>query len=514
MGQQYQDILLEKLNKLQGLSNSKKTVLQYAKYISLYKSNDIKGIGNSNVLIDCHEDYIDRKELINLLLEILNTDDVHYLTKRELINDVFYNKIDSDVIIIDTIELQTTLKYNVSDLRYRVNSSKNKVFIIVSSDFDRKALSYIVDLFSWHIETEETSVEDKQVYIINKLKENNISLSKNSTNLLALAKEDMPIIDTTLLNAIVDCKLNNIDVVDDKFLDKYNQSIDDDIEQDVNIKSNTKPALQQLDELIGLDDIKKQIHQIINYIKLNKERGKMPMLHMCFEGPAGSGKNEVARLVGQTFKEENILPKGQFIEVSRGDLVAGYVGQTALKTQEVIDRAKGGVLFIDEAYSLNPRDSGKDFGAECISTLIKAMEDNRDNLCVILAGYTEDMQQLLKTNRGFSSRIQFELQFPDYTADELYQIFKKMVKAEGYKLLSNIRPTLIEHFEKARQQENFGNGRYARSLFEKVKFEQADRCATDNTADVNTITKSDIINVIEHLEPNIQKEKNKIGFAI
>lgn len=226
------------------------------------------------------------------------------------------------------------------------------------------------------------------------------------------------------------------------------------------------------------------------------------------------GKNEVAKFVGQIFKEENILPQGQFVEVSRADLVAPYIGQTAIKTQEVINRAKGGVLFIDEAYSLDPKESDKDFGAECISTLIKAMEDYRNDLCVILAGYAEDMEHLLNANRGFKSRIQFRLKFNDYTADELYQILKKMVKDDGYKLSSNIKSVLLEHFEKVRKQDNFGNGRYVRSLFEKLKFEQADRCATDTTADVNTITKADVINVIEHLELNIPKEKNKIGFAV
>ena len=165
-------------------------------------------------------------------------------------------------------------------------------------------------------------------------------------------------------------------------------------------------------------------------------------------------------------------------------------------------------------YALNPKNNGKDYGSECISTLIKAMEDYRDNLCVILAGYTEDMKQLLKTNRGFPSRIQFELQFPDYTSNELYQIFKKMVKAEGYKLLSNIRPILIEHFEKARQQENFGNGRYARSLFEKVKFEQADRIVLDTTADINNIKLCDVKNVLTRLEKQKPQEKIKIGFSV
>lgn len=513
MDQQYENMLMEKLNTIQGLSGAKETILQYTKYISLCKSGTIKGIGNSNVIIDCPDDYIDRKTLVGLFIEIIGTDDVHYITKRELNNDIWFNKISSNVVILDTIELQSTLQFNIADLKYRVSRNQDKTFIVVSSDFNRKSLAYLADNFSWYIDVQTSSITDKETYIVNKLKENDIEISKNSKFISDLSLEDLPIIDTTLINVIIDCKLNDISIIDNTFLNKHSQTVDtDDLYK--NSKSNNKTALQQLDELIGLDNVKKQIHQIVNYVKVNKNRGKLPMLHMVFYGQAGTCKSGVARLVAQIFKEENILPQGQFVEVSRADLVAGFVGQSAQKTQDVINSAKGGVLFVDEAYSLDPKESEKDYGHEVIAELVKAMEDNRDNLCVILAGYNDDMEQLLQSNRGFSSRIQFKLQFPDYTSDELYQIFKKMVKDDGYKLLSNIKPVLVEHFEKAKQRDDFGNGRYARSLFEKIKFEQADRCATDTTADVNIITKVDVINVIEHLEPNIPKEKNKIGFSI
>ena len=513
MDQQYENRLMEKLNTIQGLSGAKETILQYAKYINLCKSGTIKGIGNSNVIIDCSDDYIDRKTLVSLFIEIIGTDDVHYIAKRELNNDIWFNKISSSVVILDTIELQSTLQFNIADLKYRVSRNQDKTFIVVSDDFNRKSLAYLADNFSWYIDVQTSSITDKETYIVNKLKENDIEISKNSKFISDLSLEDLPIIDTTLINVIIDCKLNDISIIDDTFLNKHSQTIDT-YDFNTNNKSNNKTALQQLDELIGLDNVKKQIHQIVNYVKVNKNRGKLPMLHMALLGNSGCGKNEIARLVAQVFKEENILPQGQCVEVSRADLVAPYIGQTAIKTQAVIDSAKGGVLFIDEAYSLDPKNSSKDFGSECIATIIKAMEDNRDNLCVILAGYNDDMEQLLQSNRGFSSRIQFKLQFPDYTADELYQIFKKMVKDDGYKLSSNIKPVLVEHFEIVKQRNDFGNGRYARSIYEKVKFEQADRCATDTTADVNTITKADVINVIEHLELNIPKEKNKIGFVV
>jgi SpoVK/Ycf46/Vps4 family AAA+-type ATPase len=200
------------------------------------------------------------------------------------------------------------------------------------------------------------------------------------------------------------------------------------------------------------------------------------------------------------------------LKFGRQDLIGKYVGHTAPRTQAVIDRAKGGVLFIDEAYSLNPNDSKVDFGNECISTLIKGMEDNRDNLCVILAGYTEEIQQLLKANTGFESRIQFVINFPDYSEIELYEIFKKLCKKEKYTLSSNIKQVLLEHFKNVKKQKNFSNARYVRSLFEKVKIEQADR-VSNSEEDYNKILLKDIQNVIDNTYNDIEiKEKRVIGF--
>lgn len=166
-------------------------------------------------------------------------------------------------------------------------------------------------------------------------------------------------------------------------------------------------------------------------------------------------------------------------------------------------------------YSLNPKDSGKDYGAEAIAELIKVMEDNRDNLCVILAGYTNEMEELLKSNTGFASRIQFKLYFNNYSSEELYLIFRKMCKDRQYKLDSNIKLLLIEHFEKTKKQEGFGNARYSRSLLEKVLMVQAQRVAIDTTVDINLITKLDIENTLNQIqEQQPQKIKQKIGFAI
>lgn len=166
-------------------------------------------------------------------------------------------------------------------------------------------------------------------------------------------------------------------------------------------------------------------------------------------------------------------------------------------------------------YSLDPKDSGKDYGAEAIAELIKAMEDNRDNLCVILAGYEQPMEELLKTNSGFSSRIQFKLYFDNYSSEELYLIFRKMCKDRQYKLDSNIKPLFIEDFENAEKQNGFGNARYCRSLLEKVLMIQAQRVATDTTADTDLIKKCDILDTLTQIQEQQPKMvKQKIGFAI
>jgi AAA+ superfamily predicted ATPase len=270
---------------------------------------------------------------------------------------------------------------------------------------------------------------------------------------------------------------------------------------------------EKLDDLIGIEEVKKQVYKVVNYIRNSKNRNKMPMLHMCFTGNPGTGKTTVARVVGEIFKEEKILSTGNFVEAQRGDLIAEYIGQTAPKTLKKIGEAKGGVLFIDEAYNLSYSDSSKDYGHECVATLIKEMEDKRDDLCVILAGYSKEMEQLLNTNPGFKSRIQFNIEFPDYNEEELYEIFKIMCKEEGYKITPNVKNMLIKHFEITKKEENFSNGRYVRNIFEKIKMEQASRVIEDKS-DPNLIKKVDIEDILnKELLKQETKNKIKIGFT-
>ena len=239
------------------------------------------------------------------------------------------------------------------------------------------------------------------------------------------------------------------------------------------------------------------------------------MLHMVFNGNPGTGKTTVARIIGKIFSEEKILSdKENFVEAQRNDLIGEYVGHTAPKTQRVINKALGGVLFIDEAYSIASYisdEAGRDYGAECIATLLKGMEDHRDELCVILAGYTDEMERLLNVNPGFESRIQFVINFPDYTAEELYMIFKGLCKKEEYKIASNIKKYLVKYFEIAKKSKNFSNARFVRSLFEKIKIEQANRVIKEKE-NRNLIKLEDVLNGLDKTKIKKVKTKQKIGF--
>ena len=258
---------------------------------------------------------------------------------------------------------------------------------------------------------------------------------------------------------------------------------------------------KELHSYIGLDDVKKEVDTLINLVtvqKLRKENG-LPVndlsLHMVFSGNPGTGKTMVARLMARIYKSLGILSKGQLVEVDRSGLVAGYVGQTAIKTAEVIEKAKGGVLFIDEAYALTNR-GGNDYGQEAVDTLLKAMEDNRDDLIVIVAGYIELMKEFVHSNPGLESRFNRFLHFPDYSLDEMMAIFDMRCSQSSYTLAEDARPILRDVIKLAAMDiKGFGNARGIRNLFERAVTAQANRLATDTDItkeDLMTLTADDI----------------------
>ena len=249
-------------------------------------------------------------------------------------------------------------------------------------------------------------------------------------------------------------------------------------------KPDFDELMAQLDSLVGLDDVKKDIKNLMNLVKvrrLRKENGLPipPMsLHMVFMGNPGTGKTTVARIISGLYAAIGVLEKGQLIEVDRSGLVAGYVGQTALKTQEVIKSALGGVLFIDEAYSL-ASGGENDFGREAIETILKAMEDHRDELIVVVAGYDGPMEKFINSNPGLQSRFNKYFYFPDYNGEQLLYIFKGQCKKNGYTLTEEAEAEAKATFEELYENrgENFGNGRDVRNVFEDTVVRQSNRVA-------------------------------------
>ena len=245
------------------------------------------------------------------------------------------------------------------------------------------------------------------------------------------------------------------------------------IKKDGYDKHSFYTSTKKLDKLIGMDSIKEKIKEDLSVILNKRKKGKninTTNLHTVFTGKPGTGKTTVARLLGDIYNSLGLLSTGNVVEVSREDLVAGHVGQTAIKTKEKIKQAQGGILFIDEAYRLYNA-SKSDFGQEAIDTILKAMEDNRSDFMVIVAGYEDEMEDFLNSNPGLKSRFAEKIHFPDYSPAELVDIFKLITKNNKYLLDPNSENILFEHFEKIYQNrsKSFGNARYVRNLFEKAK---------------------------------------------
>lgn len=346
--------ILQELEKIYGLGKqAKETLISYVEYIKLKATGQLENIGDYNVFIRLTTTYKADK-IINFIYNILQyynvlaDDETYYeLRQQDIIRDLA--KINEKLIVVKD-KVNFDMRSTQDILPNFIKHNKNKIFIIAYTPYTDKRVirinpfeEAIEDIFYWNIKiTGQITKDEKQEYISQILKKYKLKVSNKCNYIYELSNEDMIQIDRELMYLAVKSRANNVHTITDNFLEQIHRP-----QYIANKKVDGKSAMQELDELIGLEPIKKQIKQIVNYIKVNKQRNQSPMLHMCFLGPAGSGKTQVAKYVAKIFKEEHILD-GEFIEATRSDLVAGYIGQTALKTKEVINKALGGVLFIDE----------------------------------------------------------------------------------------------------------------------------------------------------------------------
>jgi SpoVK/Ycf46/Vps4 family AAA+-type ATPase len=264
--------------------------------------------------------------------------------------------------------------------------------------------------------------------------------------------------------------------------------------------SSMDQALARLDAMVGLAPVKQEVKGLVARMQVEQKRRDQGLdvsalsQHMVFTGPPGVGKTEVARLVGEIYRGLKVLRKGHVVETDRAGLVAGYVGQTATKTLDKCREALDGILFIDEAYALaSGGGGGNDFGKEAIDTLLKFMEDNRDRIVVVVAGYPNEMRRFIESNPGLSSRFTKTVDFPAYGPDDLCEILRRMASRQHFSLPDDFVGALTPWIETRRQAPDWGNARSMRTLLEKAREAQAIRISTDAAADLSRIETADLL---------------------
>lgn len=453
-------------------------------YIPLYitiaskDTKSIKMIKNIIVSASVENNYVDNNNNQDVSLYELNrVEDLDsYYSKNGIIS----------ITDLNALNMQDDAFKNKFVHEIKSQNEKHKITIISDNEDNLNAF-YLLDsslqtnYFVFHIEPQKPSVHDIYTEVLAEL---STSLSKDKQ--------------LSLLDYIT-ATYPDYNGTDSDYMANLCREIsfNDQIPTITKPKS-TKEIFKELNDLVGLTKVKKTLYELVDLITLkNKTKDDLKMnhinLHMVFLGNPGTGKTTVARMISEILYDLKYIPENKLIEVSPKDLVGEYVGQTGPKTMAVIERAMGGVLFIDEAYTLGNNSLGNSYNAEAIATLIKAMEDNRDKLVVIFAGYTHEMQSFLNANSGIVSRIGYTFIFDDYTNEELRKIFIQMVTASGFK----IKPDALSKFDaiikEQRNTKNFGNARFVRNTFEKTVIKHASNTKNKTSKqDLETITKEDI----------------------
>lgn len=503
--------LFERIDDLYITEESKNTLKKMIEYMRKYNeglqdrfisfdmciyskdNNAIDEIGKIILEAAVFFDYLESERIAKAsLLNLENVNQIVEVYKSKLGMAMF-----SNMEIFNTLDEKEKLRFvlGMEQIMKEQEGKSFTVFTAVSKETIQDMLSRenntLKNNFDFEIVSIKPTVQDIYQELLNKLEEKEELTEEFKVKLLEYVTETYP-------NTDLDYS-EYIEKLYTKIVFNKTENFTLDLIPGYNKKKTLDEIFEDLNSLVGLKKVKNMLHELVDLIELKNKAGNdlkisNTNMHMVFLGNPGTGKTTVARIVAQILYNLNYIKQNKLIEVSSKDLVAEYVGQTAPKTMAVIEKAMGGVLFIDEAYSLaSGKGQGNSYNEEAIATLIQAMENSRDNLVVIFAGYTVEMQDFLNANSGIVSRIGYTVEFEDYTEDELVQIFKNMVKKAGFEITDEAIQKAKDIIKKYKNTKNFGNARFARSLYEKSVIKHASNTKGKKRKSIlKTITAEDI----------------------
>lgn len=503
--------LFERIDDLYITEESKNTLKKMIEYMRKYNeglqdrfisfdmciyskdNNAIDEIGKIILEAAVFFDYLESERIAKAsLLNLENVNQVVEVYKSKLGMAMF-----SNMEIFNTLDEKEKLRF-VLGMEQIMKEQEGKSFTVFTAasketiqDMLSRENNTLKNNFDFEIVSIKPTVQDIYQELLNKLEEKEELTEEFKVKLLEYVTETYP-------NTDLDYS-EYIEKLYTKIVFNKTENFSLDLIPGYNKKKTLDEIFVDLNSLVGLKKVKNMLHELVDLIELKNKAGNdlkisNTNMHMVFLGNPGTGKTTVARIVAQILYNLNYIKQNKLIEVSSKDLVAEYVGQTAPKTMAVIEKAMGGVLFIDEAYSLaSGKGQGNSYNEEAIATLIQAMENSRDNLVVIFAGYTVEMQDFLNANSGIVSRIGYTVEFEDYTEDELVQIFKNMVKKAGFEITDEAIQKAKDIIKKYKNTKNFGNARFARSLYEKSVIKHASNTKGKKRRSIlKTITAEDI----------------------